>query len=170
MASAAPLSPGAVVVRAGLATAVCDFLWACALSIGVYKGTFASLWQGVASVLLGKSAVGGGTLPIVVGILMHFLVAFSWADGMVWVVRKQPRVRALLLQPFGALIIAAVLGPLIWATMSLLIIPIFTHRFPDITPRWFIQALGHVAFVALPMTATIRHWMPRASPAPATVA
>ena len=141
-------------ILAWLATGVSDFLWAVVLSVGVYKNTFAQLWQGVASVPLGKSAMQGGTRTVVIGILLHFGVALAWTT-VFFILTRFGWMQRILNSRWGALKVAAVYGPFIWAFMSLVVIPIFTHRFrlPPNWFRWTVQALGHIVFVALPMIA-----------------
>ena len=40
--------------------------------------------------------------------------------------------------------------------MSLVIVPLFTHRPPAINVRWWVQFVGHIPFVALPMVTLLR--------------
>ena len=48
-------------VRAGMLTGVADGLFSSLLSVVFYHSTIARLFQGVASTLLGKEALDGGT-------------------------------------------------------------------------------------------------------------
>ena len=143
-------------LRAGVLTGVVDFLFASALSVFAYGSTFSRLWQGVASVPLGPQALEGGTPMVAAGILIHFGVAFAWSAVFVFLVLRWSWVRSVLASPFGVAKVALVYGPLIWIVMSILVIPVFTGRMPTITPRWWIQLLGHVPFVALPIVAASR--------------
>ena len=143
-------------LRAGVLTGVVDFLFASALSVFAYGSTFSRLWQGVASVPLGRQALEGGTPMVAAGILIHFGVAFAWSAVFVFLVLRWPRVRSVLASPYGVAKIALVYGPLIWIVMSTLVIPPFTGRMPTINARWWIQLLGHVPFVALPIVAASR--------------
>ena len=91
---------------AGLLTAVVDGLFSSVLSAAFYGSTVAKLWQGVASTVLGPSAMTGG---------------------------------------------AAIYGPCVWLAMSLIVIPLLVQRPPAITYRWWVQLIGHVPFVGLPI-------------------
>jgi uncharacterized membrane protein YagU involved in acid resistance len=51
--------------------------------------------------------------------------------------------------------VAAVYGPFIWMVMSLVVIPVFTGRPPTLNARWWIQFVGHVPFVGIPIVASI---------------
>jgi hypothetical protein len=76
------------VVRAGLLTGVTDGLFSSVLSVAFYHSTVARLFQGVASTLLGKAALDGGTPTALVGVLMHFGVAFGWSAVFLFVVMR----------------------------------------------------------------------------------
>jgi hypothetical protein len=145
---------------AGLVTGVTDGLFSSVLAAFVYGSTVTRLWQGVASVLLGPSALDGGTRTAAVGVLMHFGVAFGWSAVFLVLVLWASWVRGLLGSPYGVIAVAAVYGPLVWMAMSLAIIPLFTHRPPVINTRWWVQFFGHIPFVALPIVALIGRTSP----------
>jgi hypothetical protein len=142
-------------VRAGLVTGVTDGLFSSVLSAFFYGSTVTRLFQGVASVLLGAAALDGGTRTAAFGVLMHFGVAFGWSAVFVMLVLSSSWLRGVLAAPYGVLAVAAVYGPLIWVVMSLVIIPLFTHRPPVINIRWWIQFVGHIPFVALPIVTLV---------------
>lgn len=138
---------------AGLLTAVTDGTFATVQSVFFYGSTFARLWQGVASVLLGPPAFQGGTRTVVIGLLMHVLVAFTWSAIFLFVVLRFAAVRRVLASPYGVVKVAAVYGPFIWIVMSLVVIPVLVHRPPNVSLRWLYQLVGHFPFVGLPMVA-----------------
>src|SRR6478672_9557142 len=122
-------------VRAWLLTGVIDGSFASVLAVTLFNSTATRLFQGVASTLLGKAALDGGTRTAAVGVLMHFGVAFGWSAVFLLLVLSASWVRGLLASPYGLIAVAAVYGPLIWMAMSLAIIPLFTHRPPVINTR-----------------------------------
>jgi membrane protein implicated in regulation of membrane protease activity len=69
--------------------------------------------------------------------------------------RSLPRLRQVLASPRGVLAVAAIYGPAIWLVMSLVVISLFTGRSPAITFRWWVQLVGHIPFVAVPIVAMI---------------
>lgn len=143
-------------LRAGLLTGLSDGLFACVLFTGFYGASLAQLWQGVAATVLGRDAVGGGLGPAVVGVAIHFGVAFGWSAVFLALFGASPRLRALTSSTRGIVLVAAVYGPLIWAAMSLIIIPLVVGRPPVINPvRWCIQGVGHFPFVGLPIVAGV---------------
>jgi hypothetical protein len=145
----------ATLAAAGLLTAVTDGAFSSALSVAFYHSTVTRLFQGVASTLLGPDAFTGGTRTAVLGVLMHVGVAFGWSAIFVFLLAPLSWVRALMESRYGVLKVAALFGPLVWATMSLAVIPLLVHRPPVIGVRWWIQFVGHVPFVGLPIVATI---------------
>ena|SRR5215213_9389870 len=146
--------PSSRLLRAGLVTGVVDGLFASVQSL-INGSTLTRLWQGVASVLLGKSAFAGGTRTALIGVLMHFGVAFAWSAAFLLLVLRWAWLRRVLGTRGGVVKVALVYGPLIWVVMSCAVIPLLLHRPPNITARWWVQLLGHFPFVGLPLVACI---------------
>ena len=82
-----------------LVTAAWDFVCASALSVYAYHSTFAQLWQGVASIALGPSAIGGGTSAIAAGLALHLAVAFTWSALFVAAALSSPGLRRTIANP-----------------------------------------------------------------------
>ena len=159
-----PAAPAAwrALRRATLLTAVADGLFSSVLSAFFYGSTVTRLWQGVASVLLGSSALTGGMAMVLVGIAMHVAVACAWSAVFLVLVLRSARLRARLHSPAGVVAIAAAYGPIVWLVMSLIVIPLLTHRPPSITFRWWVQFFGHMVFVGLPIVGQMARIVPRA--------
>jgi hypothetical protein len=148
-------SPLSRLIRAWLLTSVVDAIFSSVL-VGVFYGsTVARLWQGVAATVLGPSAFEGGTRTVAIGLLMHVCVAFAWSAVFLALFERSAAVRRLVRSPHGVLKAAALYGPFIWLVMSFIVIPLLVHRPPSITYRWWIQLLGHVPFVAVPIVYSI---------------
>jgi len=141
--------------RAGLVTGVTDALFSSALAAFVYGSGVTRLWQGVASVLLGPAAFDGGARTAAIGLAMHFGVAFGWSAVFLALYLSSVWLREAVASPYGVLAVATVYGPIVWMVMSLAIIPLFTHRAPAINIRWWVQLVGHIPAVALPIVAMI---------------
>lgn len=142
-------------LRAWLLTGIVDGLFSSALSVFAYGSTATRLFQGVAAALLGASAFEGGTRTALIGVLMHFGVAFAWTAVFLFVALRLGWIRALLASRYGWLTVAALYGPFIWMVMSLLVIPFLTGNPPAITFRWSVQLFGHIPFVAVPIVTAI---------------
>lgn len=154
---AAPNSDSAFsrLVRAGLLTALSDGLFSSVLSVAFYHSTVARLFQGVAATLLGPAAFDGGARTTAIGILMHVGVAFTWSTVFLLLHDNSARLRRVVQSPYGVLEVASVYGPMIWLVMSLLVIPTLLHRPTAFTIRWWVQLIGHIPFVAVPIVAAI---------------
>jgi hypothetical protein len=151
---------GSRLVRAWLLTGVTDGLFSSVLAAFFYGSTVTRLWQGVASVLIGAVAFEGGAHTALIGLVMHFGVAFGWAAVFLFVVMRLPLVRRVLATQYGVAKVAAVYGPFIWMMMSIVIVPRFTHRPPTFNYRWWVQFFGHIPFVALPIVAAVSDKLP----------
>ena len=123
-----PLTAFRLLLRAGLLTGITDGLFATVLTTVFYHSTATRLWQGVASTLLGPAAFDGGTSTALLGVLMHFGVAFGWSAVFLLLVMRSGWIRSLLTSPHGTLKVAALYGPFIWMVMSLVVIPLLVHR------------------------------------------
>jgi len=148
-------------VRAWLLTAISDGLFASVLSVAFFHSTLARLWQGVASTLLGKAAFDGGTRTALIGLLMHFGVALGWSTVFLLLYNSSAVIRRVAASRYGVLKIASIYGPFIWLFMSLIVIPLLLHRPTPITTRWWVQLIGHIPFVAVPMVWSIARGHPR---------
>ncbi|MFL5579873.1 MAG: hypothetical protein ACJ8AO_05825 [Gemmatimonadaceae bacterium] len=142
-------------LRAWLVTAVVDGIFASTLSATAYGSTVARLWQGVASVLLGPSALQGGTRTMLIGLLMHVGVALGWSAVFLFLWARSARLRRLTSTWPGILGVAAAYGPLVWPVMSLVVIPTLRQAPPTFNVRWVIQLFGHIPAVAVPIVACI---------------
>jgi hypothetical protein len=143
-------------VRAGLLTALTDGLFSSVLNVVAYRSTVARLFQGVASVLVGRGALDGGTPMALLGVAMHVAVAFFWAAVFVLVAMRLGWVRRPLASRYGLVEVAALYGPFVWMVMSLAVIPILVHRPPTVGMRWWVQFFGHIPFVGVPIVAAGR--------------
>lgn len=142
-------------VRAGVLTALIDGVFSGVLVAFFYGSTVARLFQGVASTLLGPAALDGGNRTVAIGIAMHVGVAFGWSAVFLAMVRSSAWLRRVVRSRHGVVKVATVYGPLIWMVMSLVVIPLLTHRAPRISFRWWVQFFGHIPFVAVPIVAGI---------------
>ena len=144
-----------LLVRAWLVTAITDGLFSSVLVSVFYGSTVARLWQGVASTLLGPSAMNGGARTALIGLLMHFGVALAWSTVFLILYSRSAWIRNETSTVGGALKVAAIYGPCIWIVMSLVVIQSLTHKPPTINFRWWVQFVGHIPFVAVPIVTSI---------------
>ena len=141
-------------VRAGLLTGATDGLFSSVLATVFYHSTVTRLFQGVASTVLGKGAFDGGTPTALLGVAMHFGVAFGWSAVFLFLAMRSGWIRDLLASRNGVVKVASLYGPFIWLVMSLVVIPLLLHRPPAINFRWWVQLIGHIPFVGIPIVAS----------------
>jgi uncharacterized membrane protein YagU involved in acid resistance len=143
---------GKALVKTWLFVAVSDACFASAT--GVFIAPFASparVFRGVASVLLGKSAMTGGAGTTLIGLAMHFGVALFWSLLFVTAVRNSSALsRAIATWP-TAILVASIYGVSIWLIMTWIVIPSMLHRPPNIGVKYWVQLVGHIPFVVMPM-------------------
>jgi hypothetical protein len=138
-------------LRTWLLIAGVDFAFATVLSTVFYKSTFARLWQGVASVLVGPYAFNDGDRSVLIGIGLHVCVALTWSVVFLAIYAVTPWIRRVTATRGGVLAVAAVYGPCIWLVMSFGVIHTFTHNPVSLNFRWWVQFFGHIPAVALPI-------------------
>lgn len=130
---------------------VSDFLFASVSNGLMPHRTPVRVFQGVASVPFGKGALDGRLPTAALGLAMHFGVAMFWSAVYLLVTLNSSPMRRLVQTPQGAALFAAVYGPFIWLVMTFLVIPVFVHRPPTISPIWRVQLVGHAVFFVGPM-------------------
>ena len=146
-------------LRAWALITVVDGIFATVLPVVAYGQPLGRVWQGIASLLLGQSAVGGGIRTILFGLVMHATVALVWTTVFLVLVLLSARLRSIIATPTGILGVSMLYGPAIWIVMSFLVIVRLTGRPQPVGARWWVQLLAHIPFVALPIVATIgREW------------
>lgn len=149
-------------------------LWA-GIGVGFFDGTAACvhawlaggttpdrLFQGVASALLGRAALDGGALTALLGLLMHFGVAFSWAALALLVYRRVAALRAL-----PVLLVGAFFGATVFCAMNFAILPLLSvarHLYLATPVRWpgtmgWVQFGVHLVFVGQPIAAAARRFL-----------
>ncbi len=135
---------------------------AASLTTLYYGGVPVRMLKGIASALLGPSAQQGGAGIAVMGLGMHFLVAFCATITFYGLSRR-----------FGFLTSQAVWsgllwGAVVWLTMNLVVLPLLAQfrglYLPDVKPYvWKPTLLGlgvHLVCVGLPIALAVRRFAP----------
>jgi len=146
------------IVFGGLAIGVLDFLDA-SIFFPLYFGiSFTDVWHGPAAGLLGREAArAGGLNSALVGILAHFLVAFSIAAVYFLLSRFIPFLVA------HTIVSGLIFGIAAHFVMQYVVIPLSAI---GTTPNWppngslLNSLIGHALFVGLPV-ALIAAWSAR---------
>lgn len=108
----------------------------------------------VASGVFGKeTAYAGGTTMPVLGLLFHYIIAFSFTVFFFWL---YPKWKALSLNKF---ITAVGYGLFVWAVMNLLVVPMSqTPKGPFDISRAMIAAAILICMIGLPITLIVGNY------------
>ncbi|HUQ47124.1 MAG TPA: hypothetical protein VM053_02645 [Gemmatimonadaceae bacterium] len=144
---------GSLLVKTWLLVAVSDALFAAATGMLIPPAvTPARVFRGVASVMLGRSALDGGSTTALIGLAMHFGVALIWSAIFVFAVHNSWWLRDALKTWPSRILVAVVYGMSIWLIMTWIVIPSMVHKLPATFPlKYWVQLVGHPLFVVGPM-------------------
>jgi uncharacterized membrane protein YagU involved in acid resistance len=113
--------------------------------------------QSVASGLLGPKSFQGGAGTALLGLFLHFLIAFIWAV-IYYMASRQ--ITFLTARP----VIAGLLyGEFVWVMMNCIVVPLSAiHRWPPRTdPASIITGpILHTVLVGLPIALAVSRWAP----------
>jgi hypothetical protein len=140
----------------GLAAAVLDALDALVAYRLAFGMSPLAIYQFVASGLLGQEAYAGGVPAALLGLLVHFLVAFTAAAVFVLASERLPRIRR------EAVRWGLGYGVLVFVVMGFGVIPL--SRIPPSTPTVPLLLNGvisHAVLVGLPIALAARRYLGR---------
>jgi hypothetical protein len=139
------------IILGGLAVAVLDGLDAVVAYKIVLGFDPVPIYQFVASGLLGPSAFSGGAATALLGLAVHFLVAFSAAAAYVLSSLRWPALRDRPV-PYGLAFGIAVFAFMSWVVTPLSRIP----SSPFSLPLFLNGLVGHALLVGLPIAVAAR--------------
>ncbi|HEV7700707.1 MAG TPA: hypothetical protein VGO43_10805 [Pyrinomonadaceae bacterium] len=146
------------ILLGGLAIGICDFVDASTFFPLYYGITFQQVWWGPASGIVGREAArAGGWNTALLGILMHFTVAFCIATAYLLLTRVIP---LLLRRP---IISGLVFGVLAHYVMQMVVVPLSARGgtplnvFNEPFGSMINSLIGHALLVGLPV-ALIAAW------------
>lgn len=104
----------------------------------------------VASGVFDKTALTGGALYAVYGLLLHYLIAFLFTIFFFWIYPK------LKWFSYNKWLTAIVYGSFVWAVMNLLIVPLsHTPKSPILPGQAIIAALILICMIGVPLSIII---------------
>lgn len=101
-----------------LITLIAGTLDGLAAVIFLAKMNFTGVFQYIASAILGKEAFSGGIKTALIGLVLHYIIAFSFTLFYMFTASKI----ALLKQHF--ILSGIIYGLLVWTVMNLIIVPL----------------------------------------------
>jgi hypothetical protein len=141
------------ILYGGLAVGVLDGMAAVILSI-VYGRGPKIMFQGIASGLIGRDSFEGGWATALLGMSLHFLIAFIWATIYYGASLILP---ALIRR---ALICGPIYGVVVYFAMQIIVLPLSAIRkdpFSFGTPSQMLrQIIVHIICVGLPIALLAR--------------
>jgi hypothetical protein len=138
------------ILYGGLAVGVLDGLAAVILTI-LRAGSPARMFQGIASGLIGRASLQGGWETVLLGVSLHFLIAFIWATIYYGASLKLP---ALIQR---ALIWGPIYGVAVYFAMQIIVLPLSAIRKPPLSFAAPLQGIiVHILCVGLPIALLVR--------------
>ena len=144
------------IAAGGLAVAVLDAVDALVAYKLAYGMSPLAIYQFVASGLLGQGAYAGGVPAALLGLLVHFLIAFTAAAVFVLASERLPRLRR------EAVAWGLGYGLVVFLVMGFVVIPL--SRIPPSTPTLALLlngVIGHALLVGLPIALAARCYLGR---------
>jgi uncharacterized membrane protein YagU involved in acid resistance len=113
------------------------------------KVTATRLLQGIASTVLGKSALTGGMATALVGLLMHYCISLAWCTVYFLIF---PYVPALARNKWVS---GMAYGIFVWLMMTILIVPLVTGKAYHFDTIPFLKSIAPMVLLLGPAIAII---------------
>lgn len=142
--------------------AVLDILYAILLyAIILHVSTPTRVFQSIAAGLLGKASYQGGAATVVLGGTLHFLIAYIWTVIWVILVQGSSKLRGLVRERSGAIMVGLLYGGFVHVMMNLVVIPLSQiHRMTDFDWDFWLNLVQQGVMVGLPIVLIIRDGEP----------
>jgi hypothetical protein len=138
------------ILYGGLAVGVLDGLAAVILT-NLRGGSPTRMFQTIASGLIGRASLEGGWATILLGVSLHFLIAFIWATIYYGASLKLP---ALIRR---TLICGPIYGVVVYFAMQIIVLPLSAIRKPPFLFAAPLQGIiVHILCVGLPIALAAR--------------
>ncbi|SFQ04295.1 hypothetical protein [Parafilimonas terrae] len=109
--------------------------------------TVTQLFHGIAAGLFGDTIIGSENVMAVIGLLLHYFIAFCFATGYFFV---YPHLRFLQKNAF---ISGLLYGLIVWVIMNLIVIPLSqAHHSPPTWPGFLRGAVILMICIGLPIS------------------
>ena len=145
-------------VLAAAVVAILDISFAATYWV-VIRGatTFPRILQSIAVGLLGKASFQGGSATVLLGAVLHCVVAAGWTAIFFVAVHRWSQLLHRLQRPFGAATVGMPYGMFVWLMMTFAIIPL-SHATPaSAASSWFwISLVWHAVGVGFPIAMIAR--------------
>jgi hypothetical protein len=152
------VAPISRLLATGVLVAMLDGAFSAVLYVYVLRAcSAAQLMQSIAAGLLGRAAFRGGSATVVLGLALHFAVAFGWTLAYATLRAISGRLRELTATTRGALVTGAAFGVFIWLAMDLLVVPVSrASPTPFWSPLFVVMLAWHALGVGIPLALIVR--------------
>lgn len=138
------------IVYGGLAVGVLDGMAAVITTI-LYGRNPSRMFQSIASGLIGRASYDGGWATVLLGVLLHVLIAFIWATNYYGASLRLP---TLIRRP---MIWGTIYGVVVYFAMQIVVLPLSAIRKPPFSFANPMQGiLVHIVCVGLPIALLAR--------------
>lgn len=145
-----PRSAITAIIAAWLVAGTLDITYAIITWGPVFgKATAAQLLQGIASTLMGKDALTGGAPTALIGLAMHYGISLAWTVIYFFI---YPHISLLARNKW---ISGIAYGVIVWAIMTLLIVPLVTGRAWHYSTIPFLKLIAPMVLLFGPAIAVI---------------
>ena len=153
-------------VLAGAWVGLNDISFAIAVWTGIYRRVSPErILQSIAAGLLGPASFEGGAATAVLGLFLHFVVAYGWTAVFLVALLTWPALRARAARPGWALGLGLLYGALVWLGMDFIVLPLSRARATSVSAPWFwMQLVQHPFLVGLPIVWVLRPLTARPRP------
>lgn len=107
------------IIKAGLLVGTLDILSA-VIYVTIRTGSFVpfSICKFIASGIFGKNAATGGTVMVIAGLVLHFIIVFAFTIFFFWL---YPKIKFL---SKNKILTGVIYGIFIWSFMNLVVVPL----------------------------------------------
>jgi hypothetical protein len=146
------------ILIAATIVAVLDILYAILLyAVILGLSTPSRVFQSIAAGVLGKASFQGGTATVVLGGVLHFLIACIWTVIYFLLVRGLPSLRDRVRERSGAIVVGLMYGAFVHLMMNLVVIPLSQiHRMTDFDWDFWLNIVQQAVMVGLPIVLIVR--------------
>jgi len=123
----------------------------------LHVSTSARIMKGIASGLLGRAALDGGSETVALGVVLHIAIAGGWTLIYAALRVVSSRLRHATDGTRGAIVVGLIFGALVWLVMDLIVLPLSRARpVPISSPYFAIQLVWHTVGVGMPISLIVR--------------
>lgn len=122
-------------------------------------GKFPTVYQYIASALVGKAAYASGSY-VWLGLVMHFLISIAW--GVAYAALCQRLGTRVLDRPIVA---GSIFGIVVWIVMQAALVPVHLWQPPTSALALLVSLLAHTLFFGIPIAWYVRSAVRRRMPA-----